>query len=64
MEHLKILNTNMMMDICTNELQIALKEQRVEEGSIKDKLKGIQEQIEKQKQLLINNFQNINTFFY
>jgi len=30
MEHLKIMNTNMMLEICSNELQIAIKEQKID----------------------------------
>lgn len=53
----------MMMEIYSNELEIILKELKVDDFSVQDKIKGIRKEIEKQKQLVINNYQNTNTFF-
>jgi len=38
----------MMMEIYSNELEILLKELKVEDGAVQDKIKGIRKEIEKQ----------------
>lgn len=63
MEHLKIMNTNMMLEICSNELQIAIKEQKTDMQTVQEKISNILQQINKQKLLLFNNFQNITKGF-
>jgi len=46
-KHLETLNTNMMMEIYSNELEILLKELKVEDTTVQDKIKGIRKEIEK-----------------
>jgi len=53
----------MKMEIYSNELEIILKELKVEDIAVLDKIKDIRKEIEKQKQLVTDNYQNTNIFF-